>query len=72
MEDIEASNKTVSTAPKTVPKSEHKATNDASDDEAIIPKGQIDPVFEAKARVLNRAVRFSSLHTLVILRQGSD
>jgi hypothetical protein len=27
------------------------------DDDAIIPKGQIDPVYEAKARVLNHAVR---------------
>jgi hypothetical protein len=26
------------------------------DDAAPIPKGQIDPVYEAKARVLNRAV----------------
>jgi len=29
------------------------------DDDAILPKGQVDPVYEAKARVLNRAVRFS-------------
>lgn len=27
------------------------------DDVAIIPKGALDPVYEAKARVLNRAVR---------------
>lgn len=27
------------------------------DDKGTIPKGQIDPVYEAKARVLNRAVR---------------
>lgn len=26
-------------------------------DEAIIPHGALDPVYEAKARVLNRAVR---------------
>lgn len=26
-------------------------------DEAILPQGSIDPVYEAKARVLNRAVR---------------
>ena len=26
------------------------------DDAGAIPKGQIDPVYEAKARVLNRAV----------------
>ena len=29
---------------------------DALDDAGAIPKGQIDPVYEAKARVLNRAV----------------
>ena len=28
-----------------------------ADDVAAIPKGTIDPVYEAKARVLNRAVR---------------
>lgn len=27
------------------------------DDDAIIPKGQIDPVYDAKARVLNHAAR---------------
>jgi hypothetical protein len=31
------------------------------DDEAIIPKGALDPVYEAKARVLNHAVRICSL-----------
>ena len=29
-----------------------------ADDASAIPKGTIDPVYEAKARVLNRAVRF--------------
>lgn len=29
-------------------------------DAAIIPKGEIDPVYEAKARVLNRAACFIS------------
>lgn len=28
-----------------------------SDDTTIIPKGALDPVYEAKARVLNKAVR---------------
>lgn len=60
MEDIEASSKTAPTALETVPKSEHKTTVDLSDDDAIIPQGQIDPVFEAKARVLNHAVRSPS------------
>lgn len=30
------------------------------DDEAAIPKGTLDPVYEAKARVLNRAVSRNS------------
>lgn len=29
---------------------------EAVEDEAIIPKGALDPVYEAKARILNRAV----------------
>lgn len=29
-----------------------------ADDVGAIPKGHIDPVYEAKARVLNRAVSF--------------
>lgn len=42
-----------------MPKSEHTKTTviSPSDDDAIIPKGQIDPVFEAKARVLNHAIQ---------------
>lgn len=30
-------------------------------DAAIIPKGEIDPVYEAKARILNRAARCESM-----------
>ncbi|KAM0217416.1 hypothetical protein ACHAPQ_003865 [Fusarium lateritium] len=30
---------------------------DAVEDEAIIPKGALDPVYEAKARILNRAIQ---------------
>lgn len=30
--------------------------NTGSDDAAAIPRGEVDPVYEAKARVLNRAV----------------
>lgn len=30
-------------------------------DEAIIPRGALDPVYEAKAKVLNRAVRVRRL-----------
>jgi hypothetical protein len=33
---------------------------DAAEDEAIIPKGALDPVYEAKARILNRAVSAAS------------
>lgn len=33
------------------------ASPTSDDDDAIIPKGQIDPVYEAKARVLNHAAR---------------
>lgn len=31
----------------------------SDDDLGIIPKGALDPVYEAKARLLNRAVRIS-------------
>jgi len=37
------------------------AASIGQDDDAIIPKGQIDPVYEAKARVLNHAVRTGCL-----------
>lgn len=30
---------------------------ESRDDEAIIPHGALDPVYEAKAKLLNRAVR---------------
>ncbi|KAF4446199.1 MFS transporter, metabolite:H+ symporter [Fusarium austroafricanum] len=30
---------------------------EAADDDAIIPKGALDPVYEAKARILNRAIQ---------------
>ena len=33
-----------------------KESTAVADDDAIIPRGEIDPVYEAKARVLNRAV----------------
>ena len=32
------------------------------DDAGAIPKGTMDPVYEAKARVLNRAVRLGVIH----------
>lgn len=34
--------------------------NTGSDDAAAIPRGEVDPVYEAKARVLNRAVSRAS------------
>jgi hypothetical protein len=33
-----------------------------ADDASTIPKGTIDPVYEAKARVLNRAVSLAAEH----------
>lgn len=44
---------------------------DAADDEAIIPKGALDPVYEAKARILNRAVSFVSFSSLMLLIGGA-
>lgn len=35
-------------------------------DEAILPAGTLDPVYEAKAKVLNRAVRASRLRAAVV------
>ena len=39
------------------PQAAEDAVSLGLEDDAIIPKGQIDPVYEAKARVLNHAVR---------------
>jgi hypothetical protein len=36
---------------------DHSSLAAGVDDDAAIPKGQVDPVYEAKARVLNKAVR---------------
>lgn len=42
---------------------EYNSSIDLSDDDAaIVPKGTLDPVYEAKARLLNRAVRI--IHVL--------
>ena len=38
------------------------------DDEAAIPKGTIDPVYEAKARVLNHAVSLSTMRYDLLLK----
>jgi hypothetical protein len=38
------------------------------DDEAAIPKGTIDPVYEAKARVLNHAVCTSTIYADLMLK----
>jgi hypothetical protein len=38
------------------------------DDAAPIPKGQIDPVYEAKARVLNHAVRVAAVHMPLVTK----
>ncbi|OIW35420.1 MFS general substrate transporter [Coniochaeta ligniaria NRRL 30616] len=39
------------------PRTADDAVSVGQEDDAIIPKGQIDPVYEAKARVLNRAIQ---------------
>lgn len=41
---------------------EHFSVSSAVDDAAALPKGTIDPVYEAKARVLNHAVSLALLH----------
>lgn len=43
----------------------------AADDSAIYPKGTLDPVYEAKARVLNRAVCYSTHFARVLIHEGS-
>jgi hypothetical protein len=35
---------------------EYNSSIDLSDEDSIVPKGSLDPVYEAKARLLNRAV----------------
>lgn len=46
------------------PKQSHLDTNvhvvDYDDEKTALPAGTFDPVYEAKARVLNRAVRMTS------------
>jgi hypothetical protein len=55
MDDVEQAN---TASPKADSKSrpDDEAVSIVSDDNAIILKGQLDPVYEEKARVLNRAV----------------
>lgn len=38
---------------------DHYTTNVGIDDDTAIPGGQLDPIYEKKARLLNRAVRVS-------------
>lgn len=47
---------TTEAEPKKYGATEGHGIVEAIDDEAIIPKGALDPVYEAKARILNRAV----------------
>ncbi|EQL01772.1 membrane transporter [Ophiocordyceps sinensis CO18] len=42
---------------ETSPRRDHSYSSSIDDDDTIIPKGALDPVYEAKARVLNRAIR---------------
>lgn len=49
------------------PKHSTVYTTDAGiDDDTTIPGGQLDPVYEKKARMLNRAVRLY-IHVLVFI-----
>ncbi|KAJ4002528.1 hypothetical protein NW752_012494 [Fusarium irregulare] len=48
---------TTEAEPKKYGATEGHGIVEAIDDEAIIPKGALDPVYEAKARILNRAVQ---------------
>lgn len=41
-----------------------------SSDEDVIPKGALDPVYEAKAKVLNHAVSHSSIYWLATTVAG--
>ncbi|EEY24102.1 conserved hypothetical protein [Verticillium alfalfae VaMs.102] len=44
----------------------------AADDSAIYPKGTLDPVYEAKARVLNRAVCYPTPFARALIHENSD
>lgn len=57
MNDIEKADSATAAGPDSKPHRDGETTSIASGDNAIIPRGQIDPVYEEKARVLNRAVR---------------
>lgn len=57
---------------KKVPAPDPVETNSisgSSSDDDVIPKGALDPVYEAKARVLNRAVSLMSSHALHLFCQ---
>lgn len=59
---------------KTVPVRDPVETNSVSavsSDEDVIPKGALDPVYEAKAKVLNHAVSHSSIYLLAATTAGS-
>lgn len=58
MTDTEKGNKAASVeAGATKPRADDGATSITSGDNSILPRGQMDPIYEEKARVLNRAVR---------------
>jgi hypothetical protein len=54
---------------KTVPVRDPVETNSLSviSDEDVIPKGALDPVYEAKAKVLNHAVSHIFIHCFHLL-----
>jgi hypothetical protein len=76
--DIEAARKGDATSEKIFRNGDDSEIQDANfsqaigaDDEAAIPKGTIDPVYEAKARVLNHAVCANMLIKDLMLKYAS-
>lgn len=45
-------------------------TDFSDEDDSIIPKGALDPVYESKARLLNRAVSFTTASPRAFVGHG--
>lgn len=70
-ENVNTAVKGASLGNDTEPKDEGVISLPALDEAAAIPKGTIDPVYEAKARVLNHAVRAGlQIHVIKVLTRG--
>lgn len=54
--------------PPPIREPDHSSIDTGSDDAVIIPKGSLDPVYESKAQVLNKAV--SSLESAAARRKA--